>query len=369
MAARIALLVPSLRGGGAERVMVSLANAFAQRGFTVDLLVCTLVGPYRDEVARGVRVVDLGATRVAFALRALTSYLRRERPDALLSTMAHANVVAILARLLARAGSTRLVVRDALPISQERGSSRWLGPMAALAYRYCDAVVFVSDCQRRRFFERTSLGPDVEAHVILNPVSIDRIVTLADAGPLPESTRPTVLAVGRLNAQKGFDTLIDAFVRVRREHVCDLVILGEGDERNALLQRVARHGLEHAVRLPGFVPNPFPHVRAASLFVLSSRWEGMPNALLQAVALGTPAIATNCDCGPDEVLMGGRVGALVPVDDIDALATAMLDRLRRGGRVEPDAEWRERFSFDTAVLRYLHACRLPASAHPLEEPA
>ena len=360
----LTLVVPSFRGGGAERVLVALANAFAARGHDVELIACDAVGPYGAEVTAAVRVVDLGRPRVSRCVPGLARRLRARRPDAALSTMSHVNLSVSLARRLAGVGAgTRLILREAMPVEQglvaigsfpERA-------LARAAYRGCDDVVFVSEAQRLRFEAALSLGPGVRRHVIVNPAPVPPPCGDASSHPpWPPGPEPVVLGVGRLADQKDFGTLIRAVAEVRRRRPsrpCRLVILGEGERRGELERLVAELGLCDAVALPGFVPDPFPAMHAAAVFALSSRFEGMPNALVQAVSLGTPAVSTDCPCGPSEVLRGGSIGPLVPVGDVGAMAAAISAQLDRDGRAEPPAEWVRAFAFDTAVERYLAVCR------------
>ena len=140
---------------------------------------------------------------------------------------------------------------------------------------------------------------------------------------------PVLLGAGRLQRQKDFPTLIRAFARVRQVCPCRLVIIGEGQERPALTALIGQLGLMEQVDLPGFQTHPLPFLARANLFVLSSAWEGSPNVLTEAMALGTPVVATNCPSGPSELLDGGRIAPLVPVGDAEALAAAILATLNQ----------------------------------------
>jgi len=163
---------------------------------------------------------------------------------------------------------------------------------------------------------------------------------------------PVILGVGRHHFQKGFDTLLRAFARVRQQMPARLVILGEGPERPNLERLAAELGVAADVDLPGFDPNPFRYMRWAGVFVLSSRYEGLPNVLIQALACGCPVVSTDCPSGPSEILDGGRYGALVPVDDVEAMAQAIVRALL--GQVAPaPAEWLEQFRVEAVAEQYL----------------
>ncbi len=356
---RLALYLPSLRGGGAERVMVELSNGFVARGLAVDLLLANTEGPFLGDVTASVRVVDLGAQRVASSLPGLVRYLRRERPCAMLSALNHANVIALLARRLA-GGRTRLVVSEHshLSLSMKAESSRrgrlmpWF---MRYAYPWADGVVAVSagvadDLARVIALPRQSIT------VIYNPVVGEATLSGANAALdhpwFAPGEPPVVLGVGRLTAVKDFSLLLRAFAKVRKMRPLRLMILGEGELRPELEALARQMGIGADVALPGFQANPLVYMRRAALFVLSSRFEGLGNALIEAMACGTPVVSTDCPSGPAEILEGGRWGRLAPVGDAEALAEAMLATLAE--TQHPDVAHRARdFGVDRAVDGYL----------------
>ena len=356
---RLAIYVPSLRGGGAERVMVTLANGFAERGYEVDLVLAKAEGPYLKEVADAVRVVDLKSTRVLTSLPGLVRYLRRVRPRALLSALGHANVVAVVAKVLARV-PTRVVVSErnnfsVLKKHTKSLSTSLVGWLMRLTYRRADGVTAVSGGVAVDLAAGIGL-PRSSIDVVYNPVETVALHELANEEVndpwFQAGEPPVVLGVGRLESQKGFADLIRAFGMLRNTHHARLMVLGEGSLRLDLEGLVRRLGLEHEVRLPGFVDNPYSFMRRASVFVLSSGWEGLPNVLIQAMACGTPVVSTACPSGPDEILDNGRWGRLVPVGDVDALAAAMAETLDENEH--PDVATRAaEFSVDRAVDGYL----------------
>ena len=332
---KLALFLPSLRGGGAERVMVNLAQGFVERGLQVDLVLAKAEGSYLSQVPPEVRVVDLGARRVLYSLPGLVRYLRQERPQAMLSALNHANIVAIWAKMLARV-KMRLVVAEhnTLSRSTENAPSvraKFMPFLIKAFYPYADAVVAVSRGVAEDLIARTGL-PAEKIKVIYNPVVTPELFTKAEE-PLDHpwfrpGEPPVILGVGRLTKQKDFPTLIRAFALVRKERLARLMILGEGEERPNLEALVRELGLEEDVALPGFVENPYKYMKRAAVFVLSSRWEGFGVVLVEAMALGTPVIATDCPSGPAEILEDGRWGRLVPVGDHKALAEAILQVLK-----------------------------------------
>ncbi len=332
---RVAFFVPSLRGGGAERVMLELAGGLAAEGVAADLVVAQKEGAYLGQVPAAVRIVDLGARRVLTALPALIRYLRHERPHAMLSALPHANVIAVWARSAAAVG-TRLVLSEHTTASHSAANAaqaraRILPMFMRGAYRRADAVVAVSDGAADDLAALIGL-PRSRITRIYNPVVTPRLFEKAAADLahpwFSDNAPPVILGVGRLTASKDFETLIEAFVEVRRERPARLVILGEGEQRKLLESRIAVLGVGADAELPGFVDNPFQYMRRAAVFVLASRWEGFGNALVEAMACGTAVVSTDCPGGPREILESGRHGLLTPVGDPRSMAGAILAQLR-----------------------------------------
>lgn len=337
---QLALLLPDLHGGGAERVMLSLAGEFAAAGARTTLLLARAEGALLDDVPAGLPLRELAggsgarAQLAAATLAGLIRFLRAERPQALLSTLTGTNLVAVVARRLAGV-PLRLVLREANTQANLRGAPlRWA---MRLLYPRADALVGVSGHIADEL--RQLAGARVRVAHVPNPVDLGRLRAAAQAAAahpwMQAAGGPCVVAIGRLAEQKDFATLLCAFAIVRqRLPAARLLILGEGPQRAALAGLAGRLGIADAVNLAGFLANPYPSLRAAAAFVLSSRWEGMPNVLLEALALGVPVVATDCASGPREILDGDRHGLLVPVGDAPAMAAGILDVLggatRRG---------------------------------------
>jgi glycosyltransferase involved in cell wall biosynthesis len=356
----IALFMPSLEGGGAERMMVHLANAFVKRGVQVDLVLVRAVGAYQDEVDDQVRVIDLQASRILTAFPKLTRYLRTHRPEAMLSTLTFANVVATWACRWVR-HAPRLVLREANTVSAISGPSsglknRLIPYLIHWFYLWADRVVAVSEAARDDLIRTTGVPADLVT-TIYNPVVTDELLEKAqeplDQPWFAEDAPPVILGVGRLEPQKDFETLIRAFHQVQSEQEARLVILGKGSERATLERLVQSLGMDNSVQMPGFVDNPFQYMARAEVFVLSSRFEGLPGVLIQAMATGCPVVSTDCPSGPREILEDGRWGALIPVGDEEALATAILgaiDSLHCSDELRGRAQ---AFSASQAVDQYL----------------
>lgn len=328
---KIALFVPSLAGGGAERVVVTLANQLAARGHQVDLLVSQAVGPFRAEVAGNVRIIDFAARRVATSLPLLVTYMRNAKPNTVFSVMNYANIVVILATKLAGV-KTRLVIseRNSLSAIMPSVKGRVLLGLMRVLYPRADRVIAVSEAMKSELLSRLRL-PRQLVIAIPNPVDISvldsQVTSIPDHEWFHNRASPVILAAGRLVSQKGFATLIDAFAKLRMTRDARLIILGEGAEHQQLNNQINLLGLRGFVHLAGFKNNPFSWMAACDLFVLSSKHEGFPNVLVQAMACGARVVSTDCPTGPYEILEGGRWGRLVPVEDACALASAMASAL------------------------------------------
>jgi len=360
----LAIFLVALSGGGAERVMLYLARGFVEQGLNVDLVLVKKEGPYLSSIPPGVRVVDLGASRLLLSIPALIRYLQQNKPTALLSAMEDINVAALWARRIAGV-STRVVVTVHNTLSQESQNSieikKRLAPyLARLFYPWADAVVTVSKGSAE---DLAQLGISSERlKVIYNPVVTPELAKKA-AEPVEHpwfeaGATPVILAVGRLEKQKDFPTLIRAFALVKQQRPVRLMILGEGTERASLEALVRELGNGADVALPGFVDNPYAYMAKAAVFVLSSLYEGLPTVLIEAMAGGTPVVSTDCKSGPAEILENGRYGKLVPVGDIKSLADAIATTLDES----PDRAALQRlaaeFSLEKAVTQYLQVLQV-----------
>lgn len=364
---KVSIFLPSLNGGGAERVMVTLANAIAARGYDVDLVLASAVGPYLKDVASNVRVVDLKAGRVVRALLPLTRYLRKNKPAAMLSALGHANVVALFAAKMVDA-NTNMVVSERSTVSKAYETSQGfiqkvIFHAVKYIYKWAYGICAVSDAASRDLEQFASL-PAGSVTTIYNPFDLNRIRNCA-AEPIDHpwfvaGQPPVIVAMGRLNEAKDFGVLLNAFASLRKSRDVRLLILGEGELRDQLEQKVCDLTLTENVLLAGFVSNPYAFLARANLFVLSSRREGLPGALIEAMICGVPVVSTNCLSGPEEILENGRWGKLVPVGDVNALAKAMADVLDAPADQLPDVTKRANdFEQNKAVDAYLKLMGLP----------
>jgi glycosyltransferase involved in cell wall biosynthesis len=394
--ARISFLLDNLTGGGAEKVILNLASGFTKLGHPVDILVCKMEGVLCNSIPAGVNLVPLKASspNLGFlcAIRAdpagfraiagmfpkrkpfgfipsIAAHLKANRPAVLVSALPKSNINAVLAKYYSGV-STRVVVgahinmstQDAECYSSGKSKLRYMRPLMQRCYRRADAVVAVSKGVAEDIAKYLSLDQD-NVTTIYNPIDTKQIEALSyeslnhpwfDAG-----TVPLILGMGRFVAQKDFPFLLRAFAKLREKRQARLVLLG-GDESSAEqrehkqeLSRLAiQLGVQEDFDMPGFKVNPYPFLRKASVFVLSSRYEGFGNVLVEALLCGCPVVSTNCPSGPAEILADGKYGMLVPVGDGSRLADAICGTLDNPQDKAVLRARGEEYSIENAVERY-----------------
>lgn len=360
---RVAFFLRTLGGGGAERVLLNLSSGFVENGLDVDLVLSAGEGLELWEIPHGVRVVDLKAPRVSASLPRLVRYLQQEQPLALIPSLHYANEVALLAKYISGV-STQVVIPEHNSLSKEvkhhevKVTRRLLIPFFVRHfYKFADSIVAVSHGVAKDLAHMTGLPLD-HIRVIYNPAIAPELRELAKE-PVEHKwfapgEPPVILGVGRLEDQKDFPTLIRAFARVRQVRPARLMILGWGPDRPQLEALVRELDLESDVAMPGHVKNPFAYMAQSAVFVLSSAWEGLPTVLIEAMAVGTPVVSTDCESGPAEVLDNGKYGSLVTVGDSEGLAKEILNVLS-GNSKQVDPAWLDQFTLKASTRKYLAA--------------
>lgn len=365
----ISILLPDLRGGGAERVNLDLSHEFARAGHDVEFVLMRAQGALLPEARAAFPVVDLGAPRARALPLALARYLRRRRPDALLAAMWPLTVIAPLAARLSGHRCTVLVSEHGMLSAQYRDWGRlhrWLLRLSTgIGYRMADHRVGVSSGLVQDIAGLSRMRPD-RFHVIHNPVPPrpapgPEAIAAADAlWGVPPGAR--IVTVGSLKPVKNHPLLIRALSRTTRTDA-RLLIVGDGAGRDAILALAQELGVADRVILAGFHPDPTPFYLTADLFVLSSDYEGFGNVIVEALACGTPVVSTDCPSGPGEILDGGRYGRLVPVGDAPALAGAMVAALDDTPDRDALIRRADDFAPQVAARKYLNAIELSGKRH------
>ncbi|MEX3011474.1 glycosyltransferase [Hoeflea sp. TYP-13] len=369
---KIAILLPDLGGGGAERVSLDLAHEFTRMGHRVEFVVMHAVGEFLGEAQSAFTIFDLQANRFMKVPGALARYLQKSKPDSLIAAMWPLTVIASVARSITRHRFTLLISEHCDLSSQYR---EWgvlhrlvLRASMAMTYRGADARVGVSqgvvdDIARLAFMQKNHF------QVIHNPVAartIQKPTALADIERLwkaPGGER--ILSVGSFKKQKNHPLLLRAFARMQPRPNSRLMLLGNGDDEPDLRLLCSNLDISHQVIFAGFHEDVRPFYETADLFVLSSDYEGFGNVIVEALACGTPVVSTNCPSGPAEILDGGRFGALVPVGDEAGLAKAIISTLSTP--YDPaQLQFRAKaFAPEIAAVKYLGLLQCEPSANRL----
>lgn len=346
---KITFFLQNLEVGGAERSIVRLAKALNKDYFEVSFLLCCASGPLLKDLPTNIKITDLKKSHVGLSLSGVIKYFYREKPDIVLSALDHVNVINIIAGLFCfkkpkiiiteRSTFSRVSTHSAIKI-RNKLISRFIMPlMAKLLYKKADSIICVSKGVADDISK--IIGSLSNIKVIYNPVIDDSFLELVnekieDSNFLKKSL-PNVLAVGRLTKAKDYPTLLKAFSIVIKEIPANLLIIGDGEDKSNIIDIINNLKISENVFLLGFQKNPLKYMAKADVFVLSSILEGFPNALVEAMACGVPAIATDCQSGPNEIIEDGKSGFLVPVSDEVILAKMIVKLLK-------DAELRGRIS-------------------------
>lgn len=325
----VAFFIRALDGGGAQRDMILLANALAAQGREVEILTLVAEGALRPLIEPGVAIVEVPGRKIRWALPGLRRELAARRPFAVVSAEAASNLLAVLAvRSLPRRLRPRAILREvsSATVSQRMDpflQSRMAYAALRVAYRWADAVVTLTEGALEDLHRNFRVPRAKLVHMASNAVIPDGVAAMEEAERVPG----LVVSVGRLSPEKDQETLLRAFAALPRDAGARLEIYGSGPSLPALQGLIRDLGLAGRVTLCGFVLDPFPAFRRASLFVSSSRFEGFGNVIVEALSCGTPVVATDCPYGPSEILEKGRFGTLVPVGDAAALAGAIAQAL------------------------------------------
>lgn len=356
---KISLILPGLAGGGAEKVMLLLAKGFAEKGFNVDLIVCKATGHLMNSVPEGVNFINLEAKRIVFAFPSLIKFLYGSDTDIIFSSLKPVNILTVLSKKLlflqAKVGIVEHSTLSERILNAKKIKDKFVIPfLMKWTYKFADQIICVSkgvadDLSATLSLDRSSI------EVIYNPVIDNELVEKSNE-PIThkwfEQGTPVIIGMGRLIEEKNFPLLIRSFSMVRERIESKLMILGEGEKKAEIKKLISDLKITQDVDLIGFVENPYKYLKNANLFVLSSNVEGLPTALIEAMACGTPVISTDCPSGPREILENGKFGALIKMNSHEELSEKMCECLENTKCV--NKQWNsEKYSVDNAVNRYL----------------
>lgn len=357
----IAIYLPSLGAGGAEKVMVHLANGLADEGYDVELVLGRSGGDYADLVDEDVAVRDLDVRRAPLApsvgsIPSLYAYFRDNDPDAIVSSIHHVNVFVLLAHRLASSSATTIVSLHGDPVRLSETSTRsaLVFRVADHVYRWADHVVAVSEGVAESFCTTTSFEPE-SVDVVYNPVVTSDLLERSREEPDHpwfDEPEPVLLNVGRFSDQKNQACLLRAFERLCDDRDAKLLLVGRGEREAELAELADDLGVADHLDVVNWTENPYAMMRAADAFVLSSIWEGLPTVLIEALACECPIVSTDCPSGPAEILADGEYGELVEPDDPAALEAGIRRELDDPTPGEALRERAESFTASSAVAAY-----------------
>ncbi len=329
----ICIFAPSFGNGGAEKMTINLCRGFSEHGYVVDLILRDKNIPFLNVLGKNINIIEFSKDKSKTSGE-LFSYIKEHQPQILLSTKG-GDKEAIYVKKFFRS-KTKVVLRHGTTFSM-RDKNRNLIKRIISLYKLkrllpsADLIIAVSKGVAEDIQKITGINKD-RVKVVPNPTIVPEIFELAkkeiDHVWFKGKSSPIILGAGGFRKSKDFPTLIRAFKILRKSVNAKLVILGDGRKREEIEKLIRKLHLSEHVYLPGFQENPYAFMARADLFVLSSIWEGCPNVLIEAMALGTPVVSTNCPSGPWEILQGGKYGKLVEPGNYEELARAMEHTLK-----------------------------------------
>lgn len=330
----LAIVIGSLRMGGAERAAVHLANEFSSRGIRTDVVMVNAEGEFIADLRKEVRIVDLHAKRTRKAGKAFANYLKEAQPEIIIAIQTHVQLM-VLMTLHRHRSRVPVILNEQSVFSVNVPASGIRNLLLRLLVKkYFPLAAAVAAVSTASAMDFTNCFPELNGRVdvIFNPVLPNGLPAFdcpVPVHPFFNNTEvPVVIAAGRLTPGKDFSTLIRAFAFVRNQKEARLIILGEGEERKQLEELSEELQMKEDISLPGFISNPMSMMNYASVFVLSSKYEGLPFVLVEAMAAGCQVVSTDCPGGAAEILQDGKYGKLVPVGNAEKMAEAIVQALK-----------------------------------------
>ncbi len=326
---KLAIILPNLRFGGAERVVIDLANFWSKNGFEVDLVVIDRSGEYSNQVCPNINVINLNSRRMLTSFVPIMRYLRDTNADIVWVNLWPLTAFVLVCKLLVRRG-LRVFVTHHNQLQSSYIKGRFLRELLVrltlrILYRTAAGVSCVSRGLREELGQ-LSLAKTIPSKVIYNPLAREKVsFEGVPRANWSSSDILKVLSVGELKIQKNHELLIDSIALVKKYRDVECVIVGDGVLKSHLQEKIDRLGLVEAVRLVGYSADPFPWYRTADVFVLTSDWEGFGNVIVEALSVGLPVFSTNCKSGPAEILEDGKYGKLFKCGDSEGIARELIN--------------------------------------------
>jgi glycosyltransferase involved in cell wall biosynthesis len=316
MKTKILFIVPSMRGGGSERVISILLNHINRDKFDITLILLKKEGIYLADLPSDIKIIDLDIKQARYALFAIIKQIRKIQPNIVLSTLGYLNIlISIIRPFFSK--KIKFIARESSIVSIQNKQEKYPKLFDFLFrnfYKNFDIIISQSNYMKNDLIVNYNIDKE-KIKVINNPVDIDKIAILSN-----EKCEEIVdlLAVGRLDKNKNFKDIIEVLPYLKDR---TLTILGDGKEKENLEQLVKQLGLKNRVFFKGFQANPYKYMKQATVLILTSKYEGFPNVLLETNACGIPVVAYNCPGGTGEIIEDGVNGTLVKCQDVELLKT------------------------------------------------
>ena len=324
MKKKIIFILPSLYGGGAERIVLNLLKHIDRSKFTPVLALVKKEGRYLQDVPKDVELIDLEVKQARYSLFKIAKLIREQKPDIIFTSLSHLNLLIALIRPFF-SKKIKFIARESNTVSEQNKRDKYPkinDLLYKLVYNNYDLIVTQAKAMRDDLMQNYNIDK-AKMKIIYNPVDIDYIKKRSDEkmADLPKG-KFNLLAVGRLSEQKGYDLLLESFAKLDESFY--LTILGEGEKKDELENKIKELDIENRVDLRGFSSNPYAYMKEADLLVLSSRYEGLPNVVLEANSLGVGVVAYDSSGGTGEIVKDGVNGYLVKPFDTDEFAFKIL---------------------------------------------
>ncbi len=355
---KIFFLVPSFRGGGAERIVLNLVNNLDKTKFEVGLITISGEGEYKNLLSKEVEHFNLGKKKARQAIFSLIKLLKKEKPDVVMGAVIQSTIILYLTSFFIPKGIKIMNRLENFYSKTVKGQKFVQKMLFQRALEKSNHIITISNEMEESLRKNIKISKG-QIKTIYNPIDLEHIKKAAQeevSNDLPESG-PIVVSCGRLTEQKGFEYLIKAFQKVKNNYSdAQLLILGQGELKDSLQELARSLDIKDSVHFLGFKENPFKYIARADIFVLSSLWEGFGNVLVEAMACGTPIVSTDCPSGPKEILENGENGKLVKTEDVGSLADGIVDLLKDKDLQEKYKESGRRraqdFSVDKIIKEY-----------------
>jgi len=354
----ITFVLPTLEIGGAEKMTLNLIQGLLNFSYKIDLILINAKGPLLKYVPKGCNIINFKLKHTLFSLFKFIKYLRNETPIVLISSLTHLNIITIISILISRVKTKLIIMEQANLTSVTKNNNLKVKIVSILAhflYKRANFIIAVSECVKEDLLKKI-LGIENKIRVIYNPIP-NNDMFLMSSEPVYhkwflKKNIPIILSIGRLAKEKNYSTLLQAFKLVKNVVRCKLVIIGDGPERENLENLAKNLQINEDLWMPGFDVNPYKYMSKSDIFVLTSIYEGLPNVLIEALALGLPLVSTDCESGPREIIKNNINGLLVKVGDYESLSQAIIYILKNRNKFITNKNELEKFKIENIVYEY-----------------